>query len=151
MNSDGSGVLDITNNPADDFDPTWAPSGEWIAFVSDRDRNLEIYATNDRFLLKRLTQNSGVDAFPAYSPDGTQIVFTTDRGDAGNLDLHSMGKDGDILGVTGADAGAGPDQAPDWQRVPASPASGPPAAHPPKLSSRLVKADLNQASACRGG
>ena len=74
MNPDGSGVLDITNNPANDFDPTWAPYGEWIAFVSDRDRNLEIYATNDRFLLKRLTQNSGVDAFPAYSPDGTQIA-----------------------------------------------------------------------------
>jgi Tol biopolymer transport system component len=149
MNPDGSGVLDITNNPANDFDPTWAPSAEWIAFVSDRDRNLEIYATNDRFLLKRLTQNSGVDAFPAYSPDGTQIAFTTDRGDAGNLDLHSMGKDGDILGVTELTQAPGRDQAPDWQPLRPSPGVNiPPARLPPSIPHRLPSSDGRPAVAC---
>ena len=90
MNPDGSGLLDITNSPADDFDPRWSPIRQVVAFVSDRDRNLEIYETNDRFLLKRLTHNSGVDAFPAWSPDGRRIAFSTDRGDTGNRDVSSM-------------------------------------------------------------
>jgi TolB protein len=149
MNPDGSGVLDISNNPADDFDPTWAPSGEWVAFVSDRDRNLELYATNDRFLLRRLTQNSALDAFPAYSPDGTLIAFTTDRGDTGNRDLHTMGKDGDVLGVTELTQAPGRDQAPDWQPIRALPGVNiPPARLPPSAPHRLPATDARPAVAC---
>ena len=38
-----------TNNRADDFDPTWSPDGQLVGFVSNHDRNDEIYETNDRF------------------------------------------------------------------------------------------------------
>ena len=61
--------LNLTNTPAsDDFDPTWSPDGQLVGFVSNRDGNDEIYETNDRFLLTRLTNDPGVDAFPAWSP-----------------------------------------------------------------------------------
>ena len=38
VNADGSGAARLTNDPAFDAGPAWAPDGTRIAFVSDRDR-----------------------------------------------------------------------------------------------------------------
>ena len=49
MNIDGSGQTKLTNNSvADDFVPSFSPDGSKIAFVSDRDIdvNWEIYMMN---------------------------------------------------------------------------------------------------------
>ena len=150
MNPDGTGPLNITNNPGDDFDPSWSPNGQLVTFVSNRNGNDEIYEANDRFQLKRLTNSPGLDAFPAWSPDGKLIAFSTDRGDAGNRDVFYMGSDGDVSGVTELTQAPGWDQAPDWQSAPASPALGPPVAHPPNVSARRSPTDLKQAEACVG-
>ena len=151
MNPDGSGLLNITNSPADDFDPTWSPDGQFVAFVSSRDRNFEIYETNDRFLLKRLTHDPGLDAFPAFSPDGRWIAFSTDRSDTGNRDLQYMSATGDGSGVSELTQAPGWDQAPDWQVKPASPAAGIPPARPPaNLPHRRSPSDIKPAIACIG-
>jgi Tol biopolymer transport system component len=110
-----SPLLNLTNNRASDFDPTWSPNGELVGFVSDRDGNLEIYATNDRFLLRRLTAHPSLDAFPAWSPDGTHIVFVSDRRISGNRDLYVMKGDGGA--VTQLTDSPNWDVAPDWSSV----------------------------------
>ena len=46
MNGDGSGLTDLTDNPAGDDMPMWSPDGSKILFGADRDGNDEIYVMN---------------------------------------------------------------------------------------------------------
>jgi len=64
-----------------------------IAFISDRDRNLDIYLMNvDGPGVTRLTNNPAFDGLPAWSLDGTRIVFTSLRD--GNKEIYVMNADG---------------------------------------------------------
>ncbi len=96
MNEDGSGQVDLTNNPADDTHPVWSPDHTRIAFRSDRDGNQEIYVMNaDGSHPRNLTQNPAWDDRPAWSPDGKQIAFTSDRSGTQNCPcLYLMNADG---------------------------------------------------------
>ena len=44
VNVDGTGLTNLTNDPADDIHPVWSPDGGTIAFDSTRNNNLDIYA-----------------------------------------------------------------------------------------------------------
>ena len=60
MNADGSGQRNLTRNPANDSDPTWSPDGRRLAFVSDRDGDLEVYVMNaDGSGQRRMTHRGG--------------------------------------------------------------------------------------------
>ncbi|MBI5651137.1 MAG: PD40 domain-containing protein [Chloroflexi bacterium] len=59
---DGSGLIRLTDNPANDDSPAWSPDGKQIAFVSDRDGNREIYVMNaDGSNPKRLTNSQATN------------------------------------------------------------------------------------------
>jgi Tol biopolymer transport system component len=65
MNADGSGQIQLTNNPADDLDPAWSRDDRKIAFTSGR--GLGIYVKNVAGSgVTRLT--SGYDLQPTWSP-----------------------------------------------------------------------------------
>ncbi|OLC40518.1 MAG: hypothetical protein AUH75_07620 [Gemmatimonadetes bacterium 13_1_40CM_4_65_7] len=64
-----------------------------IAFISDRDRNLDIYLMNvDGPGVMQLTNDPSNDTHPDWSPDGTRIVFTSFRD--GNAEIYAMNADG---------------------------------------------------------
>jgi dipeptidyl aminopeptidase/acylaminoacyl peptidase len=76
MNSDGSGVVQLTHNSADDTEPAWSPDGRSIAFVSTRTGGSNVYLMNaDGSGVVSLTGTAG-GFEPSWSPDGASIAFS---------------------------------------------------------------------------
>lgn len=71
----------------------WAPDGAEIYFGTDRDGDMEIYASEINGENRRkLTNNQADDTFVALSPDGSKIFFTSNRD--GQYDFYAMDRDG---------------------------------------------------------
>jgi len=69
MDTDGSGQINLSNNPALDATPAWSPDSSRIAFRSDRDGNSEIYVMGaDGTGLVNLTNTSAKESWPVWSP-----------------------------------------------------------------------------------
>lgn len=119
MNADGSGRVNLTNNPAWDMYSAWSPDGTKIAFVSDRDGNTEIYVMNaDGGGQTNLTNTSAGEGSPAWSPDGTKIAFTRDVGvSAGRLVIHVMNPDGSGQSALIGPQSDNPNWSPDGSRI----------------------------------
>jgi serine/threonine protein kinase len=65
---------------ASEANPEASPNGKWVAFMSQRDGNWEVYVARlDAGSPTRLTKNPANDGLPAWSPDGRYIAFVTDR------------------------------------------------------------------------
>ena len=80
INVDGSGLLNLTRHPAEDFQPAWSPDGQYIAFISRRGEKWgSVYITDlDGFTSREIFSDYAAD--PAWSPSSSQIVFTVSKG-----------------------------------------------------------------------
>jgi Periplasmic component of the Tol biopolymer transport system len=91
VNSDGTGLTQLTTDGAIDYRPTWSADGSQIAFVSTRDANAEIYVMNaDGSGQVNVTNNAANDNSPAWSPSGSTILFSSDRNAAAGTAIYSM-------------------------------------------------------------
>lgn len=77
-NPDGSGLINVSNSPADDANPTWSADGTRIAFQSKRTGRWDLYIVNvDGSGLFNVTNTPAIDeTAPVWSPDGQRIAFT---------------------------------------------------------------------------
>lgn len=69
VNADGTELQQLTSHPAQDYQPTWSPDGQQIAFVSLRDGNKELYTIRtDGSGLTRITNTVGDETEPTWMP-----------------------------------------------------------------------------------
>ncbi len=75
--SDGTGLVNLSQNLANDGQPSWSPDGKRIAFTSTRDLNGEIYVMNaDGRRQRRVTDTKKInDTAPVWSPNGEELAF----------------------------------------------------------------------------
>ena len=71
MNADGSGLVNLTNDPASDAEPTWSPDGTKIAFSTNRGPtgDTEIFVMNaDGSNPQNLTKSPANESDPDWQP-----------------------------------------------------------------------------------
>jgi len=96
MDSSGENLVNLTNDPADDWNPAWSPDGSQIAFTSIRDTGQGklqyIFVMDaDGQNVYQLTYLSESD-FADWSPDGSMIAFSSAV--SGNLEIYLTQADG---------------------------------------------------------
>lgn len=93
MNIGGTGLRNLTNHPAQDQEPEFAPDGKRLLFDSERNGSADIFVMNvDGSNLVQLTASFAKEDHGAWSPDSKFIAFQYDAGD--NTEVHVMNSDG---------------------------------------------------------
>jgi TolB protein len=78
--ADGGGEHALLPPGTFDYDPSWSPRGDWIAFTSERNGSADLYRVHpDGKGLERLTADPAYEDQAAFSPDEGQIVFVSTR------------------------------------------------------------------------
>jgi serine/threonine protein kinase/Tol biopolymer transport system component len=85
---DGSGLLQLTNDPHRDRAPQWSPDGTRILFYSNRSGLYQAWTIQaDGSGLQQLTDNQPQILAPLWSPDGKRLAAGMDYGAAVLIDL----------------------------------------------------------------
>ena len=83
MNSEGTGVVQLTHSGTNHDTPSWSPDGHKIAFVSDRNGHEVVYVMNADGSGEQPVSSATADSIhPNWSPDSRKLIYCADD------DLH---------------------------------------------------------------
>jgi TolB protein len=119
LRSGGNAEL-LTQDPADEFGPSWSPDGEWIAFHSFRRGNRDVFVmSQDGSAIQQVTTDPAQERYPDWSPDGKRLVFESDKTGAREVYVVSQTNDGGwgTPEQLTADGGVAPKWSPDGERL----------------------------------
>lgn len=84
----------LTNDTFENTDPEVSPDGTWMAFVSTRSGDQDIWLTNaDGKGALQLTSDSGTQKDPSWSPDGKRIAYVSDASGEFNIRVMTLEDD----------------------------------------------------------
>jgi TolB protein len=76
-NMDGTGLRNLTSHRSIDTSPCWSPTGQQIAFISDRSGSPQLWVMEaDGTNVRRLVSEGGHCDSPNWSPDGRLIAYS---------------------------------------------------------------------------
>jgi Tol biopolymer transport system component len=121
MHHDGSGQTLLDLGADGNSSLTWSPDGQYIAFESGRDGNLEIYtarviAGSDQTYsaqdVQRRTTSVADDSTPAWSHDCAVLAFSSNRVDPNYYNIYQLNVNTNT--VTSITSGNYEDLSPSW-------------------------------------
>lgn len=95
----GGAPIQLTTGSMINQAPAVSPDGEWLAFVSNRDGDFDLYimpTTGGE--ARRILENTVHDYAPIWTADGQRLIFSSDLYGDGSLALLEVSTDG--LGTT---------------------------------------------------
>lgn len=114
----GKNVQRLTVHKARDIHPKFSPDGRWIAFSSDREGNLDVYAIPvTGGSAERLTINSADETVIDWTPDGKGILFTCQKGEDFLPKLYVAPHGGGLPRDAGPDIGLFGSYSPDGSKL----------------------------------
>lgn len=135
VETDGTGLTNVTDSPSQDREPDWSPDGRRIAFSSDRAGELAYNCDPDRSScdtyavyvanrdgsgparLSEFVRTERVHGSPAWSPTGTRLAFDTGESCCGS-EIFVANADGTGLTNVTADSGLSGNFGPAWRPRP---------------------------------
>jgi TolB protein len=76
VNTDGTGLTQLTDTPGYDAEATISPKGDRMVFTSTRGGDLDLWTMNlDGSDARQITNRAGYDGGAFFSPDGSKIVW----------------------------------------------------------------------------